>query len=62
MGMLGVAQRVKKTDEEELEDDYEYNDDRPTLDPVDRPSDERGERPTRAPVTPRWGPRRGNTR
>jgi len=62
MGMLGVAQRVRKSDEEELEDDYEYNDDRPTLDPVDRPSDERGERPTRAPVSPRWGPRRGNTR
>jgi hypothetical protein len=62
MGMLGVAERVKKIDEEELEDDYEYNDDRPTLDPVDRPSDERGERPTRAPVSPRWGPRRGNTR
>jgi len=62
MGMLGVAQRVRKSDEEELEDDYEYNDDRPTLDPVDRPSDERGERPTRPPVSPRWGPRRGNTR
>ena len=62
MGMLGVAERVKKTEEEELEDDYEYNDDRPTLEPVDRPSDERGERPVRAPVAPRWGPRRGNTR
>ena len=48
MGMLDVAERVRKIDEDELEDDYEYNDDRPTLDPVDRPTDERGERPTRA--------------
>ena len=62
MSMLGVIERVKKIDEEELEDDYEYNDDRPNLDPVDRPTDERGDRPTRAPVSPRWGPRRGNTR
>jgi len=62
MSMLGVIERVKKVDEEELEDDYEYNDDRPNLDPVDRPTDERGDRPTRAPVSPRWGPRRGNTR
>ena len=62
MSMLDVAERVRKHDEDDLEDDYEYNDDRPTLDPVDRPSDERGERPNRAPVSPRWGPRRGNTR
>jgi hypothetical protein len=62
MSLLGVIERVKKVDEEELEDDYEYNDDRPNLDPVDRPTDERGDRPTRAPVSPRWGPRRGNTR
>jgi hypothetical protein len=62
MSMLGVIERVKKVDEEDLEDEYEYNDDRPTLDPVDRPTDERGDRPTRAPVSPRWGPRRGNTR
>ena len=62
MSLLGVVERVKKVDEEELEDDYEYNDDRPNLDPVDRPTDERGDRPTRAPVSPRWGPRRGNTR
>jgi hypothetical protein len=62
MGMLDVVERTKKVDEDELEDDYEYNDDRPTLDPVERPTDERGERPNWAPVSPRWGPRRGNTR
>jgi len=63
MAMLGVAQRVKKTDEEELEDDYEYNDDRPNLEPVDRPTDQRGERPMRGPSgNPRWGPNRRNSR
>ena len=62
MVMLGLEQRVKKSDDEEFEDDFEYSDERPTLDPLERPTDERGERPSRAPVSPRWGPRRGNTR
>ena len=46
------------------EDEYdEYNDDRPHLDPVDRPTDERGERPMRTPASnPRWGPNRRGSR
>jgi hypothetical protein len=49
-----------------LEDEdeyYEYNDDRPNLEPVSRPTDERGERPMRTPTSnPRWGPSRRNSR
>ena len=49
--------------EDEEQDEYEDIDrDRPTLDPVERPSDERGDRPMRVPTPTRWGPRRGRTR
>jgi hypothetical protein len=43
--------------DEDVEDEYyEYNDDRPTLDPVERPTDQRGERPMRPTTGSRRGP------
>jgi hypothetical protein len=60
MSLLDYVER--KSEEEELDDDFDYNDDRPNLDPVERPTDERGERPTREQVSPRWGPKRNRGR
>jgi hypothetical protein len=61
-----VAGRSQGADGAVLDDEdeyYEYNDDRPNLEPVDRPTDERGERPMRGPSgNPRWGPNRRNSR
>ena len=61
------AGRPQEVDGSVLDDDtddyYEYNDDRPNVIPVERPTDERGERPMRGPASnPRWGPNRRNTR
>jgi hypothetical protein len=49
-------------EEEEHDEYYEYEDERPSMEPVDRPTDERGERPMRTPISPRWGPNRRNSR
>jgi hypothetical protein len=57
MGKTAALQRQEEEDEEY----YEVNDERPNLEPVERPSDERGERPMRPPPS-RWGPRRGKGR
>jgi len=61
-----VAGRSQGADGTVLDDEdeyYEYNDDRPTLEPVDRPTDQRGDRPMRGPSgNPRWGPNRRNSR
>jgi len=60
--MPRTAAAVVEEDEEQ-DEYYEYNDERPNLEPTDRPTDERGERPTRStPVSPRWGPSRRNSR
>lgn len=60
MSMLDYAE--KKSEEDEYDDDYDYNDERPNLIPVERPTDERGERPSREQVSPRWGPKRNKGR
>jgi hypothetical protein len=61
-----VAGRPQGVDSAVLDDEdeyYEYNDDRPNLEPVHRPTDERGDRPMRMPSSnPRWGPNRRNSR
>jgi hypothetical protein len=49
-------------EDEEQDEYYEYNDDRPTPDPVDRPTVQRSERPMRTPALPRMGPSRQRTR
>jgi hypothetical protein len=59
--MPRTAAAVVEEDEEQ-DEYYEYNDERPNLEPPDRPTDERGERPTRSRVSPRWGPGRTKSR
>jgi len=49
-------------EDEEQDEYYEYDDERPSLEPTERPTDQRGERPMRAQVTSRWGPNRRNSR
>jgi hypothetical protein len=61
MSLLDYDERTTSEDED-LDDDYDFNDDRPNLDPVERPTDERGERPNRDYVSPRWGPKRNKGR
>jgi hypothetical protein len=57
-----LEQTVKKR-QDELEDEYyEYNDDRPTLEPVERPTVDRCERPMRTPAGSRMGPSREKAR
>jgi hypothetical protein len=58
MGKTATLQRQEEDDEEY----YEVNDERPNLEPLERPSDERGERPMRPASPSRWGPRRGRSR
>ena len=49
--------------DEELTDDYdEYDDERPTLDPVERPTEARAERPMRHATGSRMGPSRNRSR
>jgi len=60
-GGMGKAAALQSQDEDE-DEYYEINDDRPTVEPNPRPTDERGERPMRTPTSSRWGPRRGNSR
>lgn len=59
-GMMKPA-ALQRHDEDD-EEYYEINDDRPNLEPIERPSDERGERPMRPVAPSRWGPRRGKSR
>ena len=49
-------------EDEEQDEYYEYDDERPNLEPTERPTDQRGERPMREQVTSRWGPNRRNSR
>jgi hypothetical protein len=49
-------------EEEEQDEYYEYNDERPTLGPEERPSDYRNERPMRLARTRAWGPSRQRSR
>ena len=49
-------------EEEEQDEYYEYSDDRPTLDPHERPTEQRGERPMRLERSRAWGPGRQRTR
>ena len=58
--MHKTAAAVLEDDEEQDEYD-DAHDERPTLDPVERPSDERGERPTR-PSGTRMATRRWKSR
>ncbi len=60
-GGMGTTATLQRHDEDD-EEYYEVNDERPNLEPLERPSDERGERPMRPATTSRWGPRRGRTR
>jgi hypothetical protein len=61
-----VAGRAQGADGAVLDDEDEYddyNDERPNFEPVERPTDQRGERPMRGPSgNPRWGPNRRNSR
>ena len=55
-------QTVKKRDDELDDEYYEYNDERPSLEPVERPTVDRCERPMRTPAGPRMGPSREKAR
>ena len=52
----------KREEDEEQDEYYEIDDERPNFEPTERPSDQRGERPMRTQVTSRWGPNRRNSR
>jgi hypothetical protein len=49
-------------EEEEQDEYYEYNDERPSLGPQERPTEPRGERPMRLERTRAWGPARQRSR
>jgi len=49
-------------EEEEQDEYYEYNDERPSLDPAERPGDYRHERPMRLERARAWGPGRQRSR
>ncbi|HTI46210.1 MAG TPA: hypothetical protein VMB76_06610 [Casimicrobiaceae bacterium] len=49
-------------EEEEQDEYYEYNDERPSLDPEERPTEQRGERPMRLERSRAWGPGRQRSR
>ncbi|HEY1326648.1 MAG TPA: hypothetical protein VGI14_06900 [Casimicrobiaceae bacterium] len=56
-------ERATATYEDDEHDEfYEYNDERPTLDPQERPTDQRGERPMRVERGRAWGPSRQRSR
>ena len=58
---MGKTATLQSQDEED-DEYYEVNDDRPSMESQPRPTDERGERPMRSPTSTRWGPRRGKSR
>ncbi len=61
-----VTGRPKRSDgtvyDEEFEDYDDYPDERPGIEPVERPTDQRGERPMRIPERTRTGPSRKRSR
>ena len=60
-GGMGTTAALQSHDEDD-DEYYEINEDRPTVEPNPRPTDERGERPMRLSTPSRWGPKRGKTR
>lgn len=54
--------RIATYEDDEQDEYYEYNDERPSLDREERPTDQRGEHPMRTRPSRAWGPSRQRAR